>query len=284
MKALKVLKKQPRLFYRLSGIRLSDFEQLVLEVKPLWEAHNLRRLSREDRKRAIGAGRRYRLGFEEMLLLCLIYYRTYINHEFLGLIFGVSDSTSIRATNTISKLLAGHFNMPERKVRLSEEEKQDLLYLIIDGTERPVQRPKTAKDRKRHYSGKKKRHTHVHQIVTDNRGRILACGPAQQGRKHDKKIYDDSQLEKPPDTLVLGDLAYQGTSCEVPIKKSKNRPLSRKDKSYNRWFNSMRITAEHAIGRMKKFNIFSDISRGNRHENMIAKNIAGLANMNLKIC
>ena len=46
----------------------------------------------------------------------------------------------------------------------------------------------------------------------------------------------------------------------------------------------MRVKVEHGIGRMKKFNIFSDISRGNRHENMIAKNVAALANINLKIC
>jgi len=39
---------------------------------------------------------------------------------------------------------------------------------------------------------------------------------------------------------------------------------------------------EHAIGRMKKFRIFADIHRNNGLQNMIAKNVAALANVNLK--
>lgn len=138
--------------------------------------------------------------------MCMIYYRTYISHEFLGLLFGVSDSTSIRVVNAMTKLLAGHFRMPERKVRLSEQEKAELLYLMVDGTERPVHRPKKPGRRKKNYSGKKKRHTNVHQIVTGSTKRIVAVGPAQQGRKHDKKIYDERRLERPPDMMGLGDL------------------------------------------------------------------------------
>ena len=43
----------------------------------------------------------------------------------------------------MTELMAGYFRMPERKVKLSEAEKADLLYLMIDGTERPVQRPQS---------------------------------------------------------------------------------------------------------------------------------------------
>ncbi len=39
----------------------------------------------------------------------------------------------------------------------------------------------------------------------------------------------------------------------------------------------VRIGVEHAIGRMKKFRIFADITRNNSQQNMIAKNIAALA-------
>jgi hypothetical protein len=34
---------------------------------------------------------------------------------------------------------------------------------------------------------------------------------------------------------------------------------------------------------MKKFKIFADIHRGNGQKNMIAKNVAALANINLKM-
>ena len=60
----------------------------------------------------------------------------------MGLVFNVSSPTVCRRIQAMTKLMAGHFRMPERKVKLSEEEQADLLYLMIDGTERPVRRPK----------------------------------------------------------------------------------------------------------------------------------------------
>ena len=122
----------------------------------------------------------------------------------------------------------------------------------------------------------------MHQIVTDSNKRIVAVGPAQEGCKHDKKVYDESRLERPPDLMRLGDLGYQGTMCEIPIKKPKKKELSKKDKDYNKWFARLRIGVEHAIGRMKKFRVFADIHRNNQLQNMMAKNVAALANINLK--
>lgn len=283
MTILKTLRQRPKLFFRLSGIRLSDFDDLLLKVSPLWEEYEKQRLSRKNRQRAIGAGRQYELKFAEQLLVCLIYYRTYINQAFLGLVFNVSSPTVCRRINAMTLLLAGHFRLPERCIRLDKEEKDNLLYLMVDGTERPIQRPKKHSKRKENYSGKKKRHTRKHQIITDNNKRILAVGPAQVGSKHDKKIYDESRLIKPPNTLVLGDTGYLGTDLEIPIKKQKKQHRTHEDKKYNTWHSRLRIGVEHGIGRMKKFNIFSDIDRGNQHQNLIAKNVAGLANINLNV-
>lgn len=282
MKALSVLRNRPALFFRLSGIRVEDFDALVEATHPLWEKGEHRRLSRPDRKRAIGGGRDYALDFPSQLLLCLIYYRTYATHVFMGLVFGVSGPTACRIINGMTGLLAGHFRMPERKVRLNRQEQDNILYLMVDGTERPVYRPQKPGRRKKTYSGKKKRHTAVHQIVTDDRKRILAVGPAQEGRKHDKRIYSESRLEKPPGIMTLGDLGYLGTTFEIPVKKPKNKELSKADKKYNRWFSALRVGVEHAIGRMKKFRVFSETHRNNRLQNIIAKNVAALANMNLK--
>jgi len=283
MKTLKVLRQRPALFFRLSGIRVADFDDLVKRTYPLWQTGERKRLSRAGRQRAIGAGMKYRLDFASQLLMCLIYYRTYTSHVFLGLVFGVSSPTVCRRNRDMTRLLARHFHLPERKIKLSEADKDNLLYLMVDGTERPVHRSKRPGKRKKSYSGKKKRHTAVHQIITDNDKRILAVGPAQEGRKHDKRIFDESRVIKPPDIMVLGDLGYLGTGFEVPVKKPKKKALSKEDKTYNRWHSGLRVGVEHAIGRMKKFNIFSDIHRNNGLQNMIAKNVAALANINLKI-
>ncbi len=107
-------------------------------------------------------------------------------------VFGVSAPTVCRHVRAMTGLMAGHFRLPERKVKLSEEGKEDLLHLMIDGTGRAVHRRQKPSKRKAKYSGKKKRHTVSHQIITDSNKRILAVGPAQDGRKHDKRIYDEA--------------------------------------------------------------------------------------------
>ncbi len=282
MNTLKVLRASPTIFFRLAGIRVEDFEDLVGQLYPVWTKSEHKRLNRQGRLRSIGGGMKYRLEFAAQLLLCLIYYRTYTTHVFLGLVFDVSSPTVCRRINAMTVLLAGHFRMPERRLRLTEEEKDELLYLIVDGTERPLMRAQCPGKRKKNYSGKKKRHTVVHQIITDSNKHILAVGPAQEGRKHDKKIYDQSRIIKPPDMLVLGDLGYLGTLFEIPVKKPKNKKLSKENKDYNKWHARLRVGVEHAIGRMKKFNIFSDIHRNNSLQNMIAKNVGALANINLQ--
>jgi hypothetical protein len=88
----------------LDTFSVEDFDALVRSLHPLWLSQEQKRLSGRKRRRAIGAGRTYHLGFESKLLLCLIYYRTYISHEFLGLLFGVSDSTSIRVTHAMTRV------------------------------------------------------------------------------------------------------------------------------------------------------------------------------------
>ena len=282
MNTFRILYARPALFFRLSGIRIEDFDKLVKATHPLWLESEYKRLSHPARKRAIGAGRKYELKFSAQLLMCLIYYRTYTSHVFLGLVFGVSSPTVCRVNRSMTCLLSGYFCMPEREVHLTKGEKDELLYLMLDGTERPIPRSKKPGKRRKSYSGKKKKHTVVHQTITDHKKKIMAVGPAQNGSRHDKRIFDESRVVKPPDTMVLGDLGYLGTDFEIPIKKQKKKALSKEDKAYNRWHSGLRVGVEHAIGRMKKFRIFADTHRNNGLQNMIAKNVGALANINLK--
>ncbi len=220
MAVLKVLRARPELFFRLSVIRPADFDAPVCQLHPIWLAGEAARLSRKNRQRAIGGGRKYRLQLAEQMLLCLIHYRTYAGQAFVGLLFDISSPTVCRRVRAMTTVMAGHFAMPERRIKLSTQERNDRLYPVIDGTGRPVQRPGTPSRRKARYSGKKKRHTASHRIITDDRKRILAVGPAQPGRKHDRRIYDEARVDKPPGVPVPGDPGYPGTSLEVPLKAS----------------------------------------------------------------
>ena len=59
MKTLKVLRRRQALFFRLSGIRVADFDGLVKRTYPLWQTRERQRLSRAGRQRGIGAGMKY---------------------------------------------------------------------------------------------------------------------------------------------------------------------------------------------------------------------------------
>ena len=52
---------------------------------------------------------------------------------------------------------------------------------MIDGTERPIQRPQDQQKQKSHYSGKKKRHTRQHLILTDRERRVLVLSLITRG-------------------------------------------------------------------------------------------------------
>jgi len=114
-------------------------------------------------------------------------------------------------------------------------------FALLDGTERPVQRPKKPSSRKAKYSGKKKRHTAAHQLITDDKKRILVVGPAHHGCKHDKRIYDEIRIDRPPDILALADLGSVGTTLETPLKTLKKNPLTKEDQDYNTWHSKRRI-------------------------------------------
>jgi hypothetical protein len=59
---------------------------------------------------------------------------------------------------------------------------EDLQKIMVDITEINTQRP--AKNQRKYYSGKKKRHTQKIEVQTDEKGKIISVSKAYGGRKH----------------------------------------------------------------------------------------------------
>lgn len=281
------LAKNPQTFRMLTGVTVEKFLWLKQQLKPLYKAWNENRLMKRKRRRKIGGGNQFRLCLGDKLLMTLMYYRLYTTGCFLGFVFGMDESNTGRNRNPIEKLLAQIFRIPEAKIELEENE---ILAIFYDGTEQPINRPK--KGQKKHYSGKKKRHTIKHQIVvakkkvppggekTKERLRIVSVSKAFCGKTHDKKMYDETKVQKPPDVDGMGDQAYIGTVLVVPHKKPKKKELSEEQKAYNRKHSSERICVEHAIGKMKIWRVASEKYRHKRAaHDLMMKNIAGLHNL-----
>jgi hypothetical protein len=290
------LRKSPVSFRSLTGITPEKFDALLAELGPRYEAAEARRKDRPGRKRKPGAGPKHTLPLGDRLLMLLMYYRAYVTHAFLGFLFGVDDSSVGRNINPLQPLLAGIFRIPERRVELREDEVRELFF---DATERQVNRPGPGRGQRAYYSGKKKRHTAKHQVVSvrrkkrpgparggaegdpkPRRVRVAAVSPMFPGRTHDKKVYDRTRVVPPPGVPRCGDTAYIGTPLRTPHRKPPKGALTPRQKQSNRRLSRRRVVAEHAIGKMKVWRIASDKYRNPlRRHTLILKNVAGLHNL-----
>lgn len=71
------LKKRPKHFLNFTGLSVEQFEQLVaaVEVAAVEVAAAVKVREDRPRQRAIGGGRKAKLGLEDQLALMLMYYR-----------------------------------------------------------------------------------------------------------------------------------------------------------------------------------------------------------------
>jgi len=265
------LYQKPRIFQTLSGLEPVKFQELLEKIEPLYVKSEQKRKYKKNRERCEGGGRKLCLSLEQSLFLLLLYYRTYVNHVFIGMLANMNDSNVCRYFKRIEPLLAQTFRIPERKIAITEKE---VLNLIIDATEQETQKRDGSG-----YSGKKKKNTIKTQIVINSNGKIKSVSKSIKGNIHDKKLYDKSRIITDSKIKIKGDLGYVGTKCLTPFKKPRNGKLTAIEKAYNKWFNKKRVMIEHVFASLKKFRILDYKFRNNINRyNMIFKNIAGIRN------
>lgn len=274
MVKLKKLLQKPKVFKRLTGLSPAKFEELILELEPRFLKARKKRLFRPRPQRKFGGGRKPKLSLSESLLMLLLYYRTYTNHVFLGMVMGIDNSNVCRYLRQIEPLLAGIFRIPERRIDMSQEE---ILEIIFDATEQETEkRPGSS------WSGKKKRNTIKTQIVVNPQGKIKAVSKSIKGSVHDKKLYDQARAFTNIKVKRKADLGYVGTTCQTPIKKQPYQELTEKQKQFNRRFNQLRHPVERTFAHLKNFKILANKFRNSLGcYNLVFKNIAGLYNYQL---
>lgn len=264
------LSKKPLVFQRLTGVSIEVFEGILKELCPLWQKDVIERYKRP--------GRNFKLELGDMLLMLLIYYRSYIGHEFLGHLFGVHNSRVSRLFKVLEPLVA-KVTAIRKERHLSQEEVENL---IIDATEQPIERPQ--KKQGKYYSGKKKRHTLKTEIRTTLKGRIVHVSKTKPGSVHDFAIYKN-EPPIPKDTRAFVDSGYQGLdklhqATEIPYKKSKLQPLDQEEKEYNTALSRLRVKIENILCQLKTFRILSNRYRNKRKRYNLKFNIiAGIVNL-----
>jgi transposase len=280
----KRLLRRPISFRRLTGVSPEEFTKLAGELAVAWEASRTRQAAARPRQRKPGGGPKFAHDLTDRLLSVLIYYRTYISQEFLGVLFDVNASTVCRTLQELNPLLASIFRIPEKRITLAEDEMEELFF---DGTEQPVERPQ--RKQRAYYSGKKKRHTMKHQVVVTRvrkesgtqpqKVRIKAVSRSYPGKVHDKRMYERCRMVPPPGIPGVGDSGYQGSGLITPRKRPRGGALTPSQKAANRALSKRRIVVEHGIGKMKIWKAAAERFRNDRkRRTVMIKNIAGLHN------
>lgn len=263
------IKKHPNIFLRMFGVKIEQFETIIQKLIPLWEKEVLSKYKRP--------GRDFKLPLEDMVLIVLLYYRSYMTQMAVGFMFGLDDSRVCRLIRKLEPLLAKIMAIPKNRI-LKEEE----ISRLIDATEQPIERPK--QKQKAYYSGKKKRHTLKTEVHVTADGKIVHVSKTSPGSIHDFALHK-AETRLPKNTRIYGDSGYQGIKkthpkARIPIKKKKNKPLTKRQKAYNQALSRMRIKVENVFAQIKTFRILSDRYRNKRKRYNVKFNIiAGIVNL-----
>jgi hypothetical protein len=288
--------QQDRLLRAMTGLNLKAFETLVPSFAQAYEQSRVK--PDIERKRAVGGGRKATLRTPgEKLFYILLYCKCSPTFDLLSVLFGFDRSCAWDWVHELLPILEQTLGdkqaLPARKLRSMEEFLKrfpDVEEVIVDGTERPVQRPKDSEQQKEQYSGKKKRHTRKHITGSTRKKRVILLTQARGGRMHDKRQLEEAGLVEyiPNEVAIEGDLGFQGLQNEfdnvhLPHKKPKGRELTQQQKQENRAFSHQRVKCEHAHAGIKRYRAVTDVYR-NRvpdFDDHLMLNAVGLWNLYL---
>ena len=171
-------------------------------------------------------------------MFILVYLKTYPLQVLVGELFGLSQSAANRwvhrllpvARDALDGLGARPEREPKRFARSGRAGPgEGRRRLIIDGTERRRQRPKSPGEQALHYSGKRKAHTDKNVVIVEarRRGRVAFLSRTYPGKAHDKGIADHEAVRYPPGTVLHKDSGFQGYEPAVARTRQAKKKAAR---------------------------------------------------------
>lgn len=288
------IKDKPSVLLSFTGLTQTEFEELLTAFAFAWCQSEQQRKEKQKRQRRVGGGRKPTLRtMAQRLLFILFYLKTYPLQEVQAFMFNMSQGQANewihRLAVILKAALADLHQLPERAgERLAEIlPENETLSLAQDGCERRRQRPKDNDRQKEYYSGKKKAHTLKNHLVAHAESRrVCYLSKTVPGKKHDKKLADESGIRFPSLSLLEQDTGFQGFSPEAvivlqPTKKPKGKAFSVAEKFINRCISSGRIVAEHVIAGVKRCRIVKDVLRNwkSDFDDLVMEVACGLHNL-----
>lgn len=260
----------------LTGANIAEFQSLMPSFSAVYKEERVK--ANPKRVRKFGGGRTGGLKtIEEKLFLALMYLKTYPTFDVISFFAGIDRSNCYRAIKfllpVLQTTLGRQLVLPQRQIHSVEEflilfpEVKDI---FLDGTDRRIQRPKNKKRQNKLYSGKRKATTRKNVVIADEKRRILYLSPTKSGRRHDKRLGDKMGMYNLPSSVCAWtDTGFQGLkrihpNTQMPKKKSRDKPLTSKEKEDNALISSFRVISEHAISGIKRLRSTTDVYRNKR--------------------
>jgi DDE superfamily endonuclease/Helix-turn-helix of DDE superfamily endonuclease len=292
------IRTRPRVFQQLTGLTVAAFASLLADFERAYDDDRQQRDRKRStpRRRRPGGGRKGALPTSaDKLVFLLFYFRHYPTQETLAFLFGLSQGQACqwihRLTPIVNRALGSQWQLPARQPTALHEVLAACpgLEFLIDGTERPIRRPKDSQRRREDYSGKKKRHTKKNIVITDQpSGKVVGLGPTHAGSRHDKACVDDDGYVFPNGSTLYKDTGFQGyepdgVQTHQPKKKPRGKELTADEKESNRLISRIRVQVEHSIGGVKVFRIVSDTFRNIKEGfvDLVMETACGLFNLRL---
>jgi DDE superfamily endonuclease len=306
------LSRSPTAFRSLTGLRLAEFEQLLLDFVPAQDRLRSRLTTTtagQPRERAPGAGAPHALDDRHRLLLALVWLRVYPTYEVLGFFFGMHKTNArlnvIAVLEVLQTLEDFPFDRPEgRRPRLSTPgqvmDAFPQVRLVIDSKEQRINKPRGEAKQKPYYSGKKKTHTLKTRVAVDPSGLIESVTDSQPGSTHDTTLLRGTgllgELAKEAGAEAMLDKGYtgvkkdsHGVGLHVPKKKPRKGELTDEDRQSNRRIARYRIVVEHTMAQLNRFTVLRQVYRGReknhkkRHTQAV-RAVAALVNRRTRLC
>ena len=210
----------------------------------------------------------------------------------LGFLFGLSHPQAHDGIHTLTPMVRDALSrgrlLPEREgsrlaaVLAATEE----LVALLDGVERPKQRPTDPEQQRADDRGKKNGHRRKHVLVTTyHQRRVNYLRATVEGRRHDKPIADQSALTFPDDITLAQETGLPGDAppnvrvCP-PKKKPKGQERSSEEKVRKTLIARLRIRVAHVIAGVKRSRIVKDLFRNTRagYDDLVMEVACGLHN------
>ena len=155
------VRKLPSQFLAMTGLTVDDFDALLPYFKEHWENYNDRLTLEGKPRQRISYNRKNSLLplASDKLFFILSYLKNNPLQETHGAMFGLTQPQCNvlvhRLSDILLKTLKALDELPERNHHRMVYVLKDYRDVLLDGTERPVQRPTDHEAQKSRYSGKK---------------------------------------------------------------------------------------------------------------------------------